>query len=904
MLFGREAEQSRIRALLADARSGSSGVLVVVGSAGTGKTALLDDAAVSVSDMQVLSARGIEAESALAFGALHKLLRPVMPWVERIPAAQASALRAAFGLEQAGGQDRFLVSVAVLSLLGEAAEQRPLLCLIDDAHWLDEASAASLGFVARRVAAEHVAMLFAARDESSPSVHLAGLPAAPISGLDRTAAGALLDRAQRRVAPEVRDVLVEATEGNPLALIELPTALTVEQLLGRRPLPRMLPMTRAVEQAFLDRVRRLSVDAQVALLVAAADGTGTVPVILAALTTLGVDERALDEAQHAELVRVRGDGLEFHHPLVRSAVYQAAMGSERRRVHEALATAFGADIDRRVWHRAASTIRPDAAVARDLTDAAVHAQTRGGYELASAAYERAAELSTASADRAHRLIAAAQNAWLAGGFTRAGALLEVARPLTEAGPERALIDQLKAWIELSFGSARLGWQLLRNAARDVGRSDPALALSLLCAATEAAWLGSDRVAVTDLGRLAGELPIRDDAHDRCRAAVVSGFAMEAAGDPSQGMRSLRSAITIAEHAGDPDLLLLAAHIASYVGDDAASYRLNSDIVAAARSAGAVGEVVFSLERLTRIDILSGRWVAAVASATEALGLARGTSQPALAAMPLAWLALLAAYRGSSDEVQELTAEVEKVAAASSLGIYQPAVDDIVRWARGVDALASGDAAHATTLLRDLSHRVILVMAGLDRVEAAVSSGTTRLATDWLRSLQDCAAQTNLAWAWARVAHCSALVAGGEAAEWQFQEALARHEEARRPFERARTELAYGAFLRRERRRVDARVHLRAALDVLTDLNAAPWAERARRELRASGQTARKRDEPGLQLLTPQEAQVARFVARGLPTREVAALLFLSPRTVDFHLRNVFAKLEIRSRTELALLPLE
>jgi DNA-binding CsgD family transcriptional regulator len=907
MLYGRDAERSALASLLDAARAARSGVLVLRGQAGAGKSALLQDAVEQAADMQVLEARGTESEAELAFAGLHQLLRPVLGQVEGLPRPQATALRAAFGLEQADGDNRFLVSVAVLSLLAEAAERRPVLCVVDDAHWLDEASAGALLFVARRLEAEGMAMLFAARSGDPRRFDAAGLPELEVRGLDGQAVAALLAaRAATPVDPGVSERLAEQTGGNPLAVVELPSVLSPEQLSGAEPLPLQPPLTEGMERAFMERVHRLPGDAQTLLLVAAAEDAGRHDVVTAAAALLGVGAAALDAAEEAELVRVRTGALDFRHPLLRSAVYQAATTSQRRQAHRALAEVLQrrGDADRRAWHLAAAAVEPDERVVAELDAAAERARARGGFEAAGAAMERAAALTADPAAREGRLVAAAQDAWLAGRLGRAAGLLEVARPPASAPLVRADVGRLRGWIELSVGSVAVAQQLLVKAASDAAPADPGRARSILAGAAEAAWLESDRDAGAELGRIATRLGPPDSPSDGYFADLVGGFLHLLDGHPGKGVRLLTGTIELAERLADPGLLSLAAHHAFYVGDDDAAYRLNTRVAAAARLDGKAAELLFALPRLAQAELLTGRWTAAAASAAEAVRLATGTGQPALSAMPLAWLTLLAALRGDEDGFWSRVAETEQLAAAHSFGVFQGAVHDVVGWARAVQKATTARPASADSLLGELEHPVVITMAALDGVEAAVRAGRRASALERLDAIDAVAMDTGAPWAQARAAFAHGLLSEGHVAEGRFQEALDHHRRARRPFERARTELAYGGLLRRGRRRVDARAHLGAALDSFEHLGAAPWAERARLELRASGQTTRRRDPSTLVQLTPQELQVARFVARGLSTREVAAQLFLSPRTVEFHLRNVFAKLGISSRTQLAQLPLD
>jgi DNA-binding CsgD family transcriptional regulator len=501
-------------------------------------------------------------------------------------------------------------------------------------------------------------------------------------------------------------------------------------------------------------------------------------------------------------------------------------------------------------------------------------------------------------------VAAAEHAWAAGQLGRTAGLLEAVRPLATEPLLRAEVGRLRGWFELSVGSVAAAQPILVQAALDAAPVDPGRARRILAGAAEAAWLEADRNAGTDLSRAAARLGPADSAHDRYFTDLTAGFLAYLEDDTAVAVRRLTDAIGLAGRLDDPDLLSLAAHHAFYVGDDDAAYQLNVRVAAAARAGGKAAELLFTLPRVAQAELLSGRWTAAAASAGEAVRLATETGQPGLSALPLAWLTLLAALRGDEDGFWSRIAATEQVAATHPLGVFQSPVQDLLQWARAVQKVASARPASAATLLGELRHPVVANMAALDGVEAAVHADRRNTALEQLGPLDAFAAHTGAAWAQARAAHAHGLLSDGHVAEERFQEALGHHRQARRPFERARAELAYGELLRRARRRVDARSHLEAALNTFESLGAAPWAERARQELRASGQATRRRDPSTLWQLTPQELQVARFVAQGLPTREVAAQLFLSPRTVEFHLRNVFAKLGISSRTQLAQLPLD
>jgi DNA-binding CsgD family transcriptional regulator len=905
MLYGRDLERSAINALLDGARDARGGVLVLRGQAGVGKSALLEDAVAAAGGVRALRATGVESEFELPFAALHQLLRPVLSHVDRLPAPQASALRMAFGLASNAHDNRFLVSVAVLGILDELAKESPVLCVIDDAQWLDDASASALEFVARRVDADRIALLFAARDGEVRRFSAPGLPELRVDGLDAGAGGQLLaERVGAPIPAEVLSRLMEATGGNPLALVELPSLITPGQLSGQEPLPWPLPITDAVQRIFVQRVRRLPEPTQRLLLVAAADETSRLATVLAAASELGVPAAALDPAEHADLLAIQSGQLAFHHPLVRSSVYQSATDAERRSVHRALSEVLveEADADRRAWHLALATVRPDESVVQLLEQTAVRARRRGGFEAACMALERAAQLTAEPEARAGRLAAAGQSAWQAGQLVRAAGLLQQARPLTGDPILGADVDQLRAWIELSVGSSVTARRLLINAAKEIADIDPQRVLEMLSAAAEAAWIAGDAEAGAELGQVAARLPPPDTPRARFLHRLLDGFVGLLRGHVARPVRALQDAMDLPADP-EPDLVVRAGHVAFYLGDDDAAYRLNAQTVAAARTTGAIGDLLFASPRLALAEILTGRWSAAEVSADEAARLSRETSQPGLSAVPLVWLVVLAVLTGDEDRFQSLVAKAEDLARSHSLGVFDAQVRDALHWARGLRELAAGKPESAVTWFSAMTHPAVAGMAAaLDRIEAAIRGGHRDEALEWLDRLDAFATHTGIASEQARVAHCRALFADGETARGLFEEALTLHSRSRRPFERARTELAYGEFLRRARRRVEARTHLQAALGRFEQLNARPWAERARFELRAAGRTARKRDPSTVLQLTPQEMQVARFVARGLHTREVAAQLFLSTRTVDFHLRNVFAKLGISSRTELARLP--
>ncbi|HET6626797.1 MAG TPA: AAA family ATPase [Nocardioidaceae bacterium] len=906
-IVGRDKERAAIAALLDGARTGLGGALVVRGEPGAGKSVLLNDAAANADGMRVLRTQGIESETALPFAALHRLLLPVMSLADQLPEPQARALRVAFGEVAGAESDRFLLFLGALSLVAEAAEEQPLLAVVDDAHWLDDASAAALQFVARRLQVEPVAMLFGARDGDVRVFESGDLPALPLRGLDRAAVTELLgQRASAPVSAEVGAQLLVSTGGNPLALVELPGLLSADQLTGRAPLPRRIPVTGAVERAFRERAGRLSGPAQQALLLAAAaDDSARLSTVEQAARSLGADPEAMDEVEQSGLVEVVDGRIHLRHPLVRSAVYNGATSVQRRQAHEALAGAmvYEEDADRRAWHRAAAVTEPDEAVVAELDLAAERAHHRGGHEAAAAAFERAAELTLDTEGRARRQYAAARCAWLTGQPTRAKALSELAKANATDPGVRADVARLRARIEWNTGSVQVAHRMIMQAAQEVAPTDPRRAREMAMFGAALAAFGGDSGVGIDPRHFAavpgeGALP-----RERCFGQLIVGLQHVTAGEWVEAAAVLSSVFETAEMLDDDDQDLLPnlGIAALHLGDDAAAYAYHGRLLARARDTGAMVMVLYSLTRLALTDVASGQWAAAAARSQEALGLGEETGQTVLVEMPRAWTLLLCALR-DEDGFEALLAQIEQAIATQPMGILDVLLRDVTRWAKAVKA--ADRPAAAFHQLAQISHDIVKRMAAVDRVEAAVRADQSETAALWVADLEAFADATGQPWAGAVAAHGRALLSDGAEAERHFERALGLHADSSRTFDRARTQLAYGEFLRRSRRRVDARDQLRAALATFEDLDARPWAEKATQELRASGETARKRDPSTASTLTAQEVQVAGLVKQGLSNREVAAQLFLSPRTIDFHLRNVFTKTGITSRTELVGLPLD
>jgi ATP/maltotriose-dependent transcriptional regulator MalT len=909
VLYGRDGERDEIGALLEAARNSRSGVLVLHGEAGIGKTALLQDTRERAADMHVLTARGIESESELPFAALHQLLRPALRHLDQLPPPQAAALRAALGLAEGGGEERFLAFAACLSLLSELAEQRPVLCLIDDAHWLDEASADALRFVARRLDAEGIVFLFAARDDVGQPFDAGEFRRLQLDGLDAEAAALLLSRgAGVDASPAVRERLVERTRGNALALLELPAALTREQLAGDEPLPEALPMTRQLERVFLQRVQGLPDGTQRLLVVAAADDSEDLAVVTRAAATLGSGPEALDAAEEAGLVSVHGRRIVFHHPLVRSAVYAAATSGDRRAAHGALAAALAGDdeqADRRVWHLAASALERDEDVLRALDEAAERAEERNGHSAAAKALERAAELTADPAERGHRLVRAAANLSLAGRDEQAVAIAGRAGRLVDEPALRAELAHVHTLAAIRRGRPGDVVPVLMEAARPLVEVDPPKAMQLLVDAADAVWQGGDRAGYLEVTSLAATIDVpAGDETTAFFARSLAGFAAMIEGETAAGVELLREVEGWGTTAGDPRHVIWASFAAQWLAEEERWGALVDRAGALARQRGELGILADTLGMRASRLALEQRFDEAAVAATEAVRLARELRADNLQLYPLAALAMVAAVRGHDDDARRDATSVVELATANGLrlrastAVYALALLDLGR-ARWLEALTTLDSLHqeGSGALDPTAGFVFL-----DKIEAAVRASRPDVAEAVLPQFELWVDYAGTPSAHPRLAACRALLAADTEAPGHFETALELSGDAR-PFDLARIRLLYGEHLRRMRRRLDAREQLRASLDAFEKLGAAPWAERARTELRASGETARKRDPSTVSQLTPQERQVARLVGEGFSNKEVAAQLFLSPRTIDAHLRNVFSKLGVTSRTQLARLAL-
>jgi DNA-binding CsgD family transcriptional regulator len=901
MLLGREQERGEIDRALTRARDGASATLAVVGEPGIGKTALLDYAAERSQGMQVLLARGIESEADIPFASLLELIRPALPLVEQIPAPQVAALEAALALRPGVSHERFAIGAATLSLLAAYAEQAPVLVLIDDAQWLDESSAQALLFAFRRLVADAIAVVIAVRDGEPSLLDGADLPALRLRGLTLSDAGALLSGA----TPEATARLHRATAGNPLALLEL-AANADGVVLAPEGAP-LLVGTR-ITRSFLRRVAGLDERSRRALALAATSDVGDLALLGRAAERLQLDLSALAGAERAGVVSLGAGSVEFRHPLARSAVYAEASPEQRRQAHRALAAALpDRDVERRAWHLAAAAAGVDDVASAALEQAADRSRERSAYASAAAAFERAARLATDRGRRAHLLSEAAEAAWNAGWGDRAVALLDEARAATDDPAEVTEVDQLAGHIATQRGPIMEGHAVLTAAAQ---RADTDYAVSMLAEAALACFYAGEPAEMLATAERAGaRLSEAASLRARFLAAAVVGMALVVGGDggdAAAGAASIREAVALAEAAADwaddPQLLPWLAVAPIFLREADAGRALLERSLSSARARAALGTLPSVLNLIARDQATTDRWAVAEATYREAIELARETDQRTQLALGLAGLAWLLARRGRAEECRAAAGEAVSLCAALGTRLLEV-------WATaalGELAAAAGDSDHAVEhferqlrLVGELGITDADLSPAPELVDAYVRLGRADDAARIADGFTAAAEAKGQPWSLARAWRCRGLLANGTEGVAAFEEALRLHARTPDSYETARTRLAYGERLRRARRRVLARQELRASLEAFERLDARPWADRARAELRATGATLRRRDPSTIDELTPQELQIALLLAAGRTTRETAAALFLSPKTIEYHLRHVYLKLGINSRDELA-----
>jgi DNA-binding CsgD family transcriptional regulator len=909
MLVGREAERAMIGELIERARAGKAGTLVLSGDAGIGKTALLEYAMELAEGMTVVRALGVETEAELEFSALHELCRPLLDVLPEIPERQADALRGALGLDAVEVGDRFTIGAATLSLLAAAAEQQPLLVAVDDAQWLDRSSSDALVFAARRLEADRSCLLFACRTGEERTFVVPGARSLELSGLPEDAAAQLLG--PEPVAPAVAEVLVRATEGNPLALIEISRLLSAAQLAGREPLPDPVPAGTTIERALMKRVEALPEETRRALLLASTSASLGVETVGLALACVGLDVTALEPAEDAGLLLVAQGKLTFRHPLVRSALYHGAAPSERRAAHRAFADALvGAERpEERAWHVATAALGPDEEVAAALERAAAEAIRRSGYAAAARALERAADLSPDDDARLRRLTEAAEAAWEAGRTDQALTLLQEPLARCDEPRLRSRILHLRYQIERLSGSVLEALEQLAAAAELVAELDPHQSVAILVDASEAAIYGAELEAGLAAAERARELAPPDGGAEDILADLVLGESLLYAGLVNEGdERITRAANALERHPtlrSSPRMLTRLALDLTTAERNAEARAAAARAVSLARAQGAVGALSYALDAMAWSDAHTGRWQEAYAAAAEGSGLARETGQANTLVYTLCELAWIEAGRGQEEPCRAHAEEALALTHANGLRFATM----YAHCALALLDLGLGRLGDAVTRLRDVNRQTAEIPYSRDSfplpdlIEALVRLDRATEAQEALDpQLEHPGAFTGVGrltdrWGAPLLARCRGLVAG-EGFEPLFEEALALHAAVADDFELARTHLCYGERLRRVGKRIQARDQLRAALELFDRLGARPWSERAGQELKASGETVRRRESWEAEELTPQELQIALQVAEGKTNKEVGAALFLSPKTVEYHLTHVYRKLDLSSRAEL------
>lgn len=896
-LLGRRAESEALDELLTDVLAGTSRVAVLRGEAGVGKSALLGYVSDRVSGWLVATAVAVESEMELAYSGLHQLCGPMLDHLDRLPVPQRDALATVFGRKTGPAPDRFLVALATLTLFAEAAERQPLICIVDDAQWLDQASAQIIGFVGRRLHAERVALLCAARTGSGDNV-LAGLPELSVGGLgDSDARALLLDNVYGPLDAAVCDQIITESHGNPLALLELPRTWNATDLAGRFGLPGSPPVVGKIEQSYGRRLELLPSQTRLLVIAAAAEPLGDPVLLLRAAEILGVDIAAADPAVDAGLLTL-GARVEFAHPLVRSAAYRSAAVEDRHRVHQALADATDAEIDpdRRAWHRARATPGPDEEVAVELERSAGRAQARGGVAAGAAFLQRAVALTADPAQRAERALAAAQASIQAGEFEAALRLVATAETGALDEFQRVGVDLLRARIASasSFGSAAS--QLLK-AARQLESLDAGMARETYLeawgtalAAGELASAGTLR-DVSLAARSAPPPPQEPQSSD----LLLDGLAQLMTEGLEAAAPTLRKAVSAFR---DDETVLqwgaMASTAAAALWDMEGFRAVITRQVQLARDTGALALLGTALQGAGIVATWSSdfREAASVVVEAEAVTGATGIRIAPYGGM------LLAAYRGRDDEASALLKSAIHASASSDEGLGV----QYARWTSAIlsnglgryeEALAAARQASDDTPELFVSHWALAEL-----VEASVRTGNDGLAAEAVDRLVDAASGSDSDWGLGIAVRSQALASEGDASEELYVEAIERLSRTPVRPELARAHLLYGEWLRRESRRVDAREQLRIAHEMLDAIGMEAFAERARRELLATGERARKRSDETRDQLTPQEEQIARLAREGLSNPEIGAQLFISARTVEWHLHKVFAKFGISSRKQL------
>jgi DNA-binding CsgD family transcriptional regulator len=891
MLLDRDVEKQKLDALLAAVRDGLTGVLVFRGEAGIGKTALLEYAVGSARDMQVARVVGVESEMELGFSGLHQLLVPFLERLGQLPVPQFDALGAAFGLVEGPPSDLFLVGLAALTLLADAAVRRPVLCVVDDAQWLDQASAVALGFVARRLFVDRIGMLFAVREPSERPVTFEGLCDVTLAGLPDVQAWELLASVAAGLDQPVGDRIISETRGNPLALVELGGELTDEQLAGISPLPEPLPLGRRLEERFLSRVRRLPEEAQTLLLVAAADPSGDPALLWRAAARLGLGRDAAEAAEVDRLLELT-PSVAFHHPLIRSAVYHGASSLARRQAHEALAAASDpdGDADRRAWHLAAATTTANEEIALQLEGSAIRAQARGGYAAAAKFLERAADLTPDADRRAGRLLAVVQAELTAGSAISAQARLREVGLRKGDAAQHAEALRLQGAIHVAVGRAADGFEVLLAAARAREDIEPIASRDVYLEAIEAAvYAGrSARLRIAE-----AMTTCQRPAPSTAAGFLIEGYLKRFSGDYNAAATLFRRATAdLLEDETGVRWMFLGCLAAADLWDIDLWRALCARSVRVARETGALRSLPYALALLAGAEFRSGRLRVCVALGEEATEISAATTgilpEGDQDAALLVWTGPETAARAAIDaQIRQLLSR----GCGTGFADHCRAVLEL--------GLGNYDAALAAALTAcddtsPMTHHDALP----DIVEAAVRTGDAGAAACALTVLSEHAQASGTPLALGVLARSAALLAPDEDADRLYSEAIEHLQGSPAVPELARTHLLYGEWLRRQRRRRDAREELRTAHEMLDRFGAELFAQRARHELRATGERVRTRGVETRDELTPQEARIAHLASEGASNAEIGAQLFISASTVAYHLRKAFRKLGVGTRSQL------
>jgi DNA-binding CsgD family transcriptional regulator len=903
MLIGRSAEMAQLAALLEQVRAGMSGAVLLRGEAGIGKTALLNAVADAAGDLSVMRLEGIESEMQLGYAALHRLMLPHLARMEHLPDPQRNALGSAFGLASVAPADRFLVGLAALSLLGDVAKDDPLLVVVDDAQWLDHESIATLVFVARRLHADGIALVFAARESAEIGTMFQGIAELWVAGLSEAAARQLLNTSvSDPVSHQVAGRIIDVTRGNPLALLELSNELSSAHLMDRSPLPDPLPIGELIEARFLRQVRRLPADTQTTLLVAAADSEGDPATLRRAGETLGLSADAVEPAVAAGLLMLE-PRVEFRHPLVRSSVYGGATAADRRRVHQALAAVMDPerDQDRRALHLASAALGPDEDLAETLERSATQARARGGYVAESSFLVRAASLSPDSHRRAGRILSAAQAAYLAGNFGYADSLLAQSRPHLVDPVEQAQAQRLDGLLRLPLGQPQLAPALLLGAARAFEPIDPDLSrhafLEAFLAVAAVEHL-AEGITVTEIAQAALENLDAQSTPPTTADMLLKGVALRYAGSYLAAVPAMREAVLTADRLSYEEMSRwthLATIIAVELWDEVAVRKTMEKLERAARALGSLPSLQVALHGLATTETRAGRFSAAREKYSELhdVTMAIGGYVEFYDLFEVGLLAWLGGEEARPKAVQ--LRELSSAFHAAGMVHYANLALAVLNLAEGhyEEALAAARSIIDADAVGWSCDAIAVV------VEAATRCGDDEAAADALERLDERGTASGTPWALGLLARCRALVADSSVAPELFEESLDHFSRTSWLTEEARTHLLYGEWLRRQKRRTEAREQLRLAYEMFDAMGAKPFAERARVELLATGERTSTHRAETAHDLTPRELQIARLAAQRATSREIAGQLFISANTVDYHLRKVFQKLGVTSRRNLS-----